>query len=775
MLRSGRILFALCFSLAPYLVQAFDFWGQGCSGDPLLHINWNPKAEIQIPSMEIGKLNVVQTLKVPAGVRTPSPMQLLSISSTFSHRSSDLLNMVPPALRKVSTKLPAIYRETKVLDLAIYSDIYNHPAEFKDPVPAQVEMDGEKIQGEVRFRGGLRRTSCAVKPLEVDLKQTKGTSFAGASSFDLVTHCAGTGRDPNFEQNQKVLAEYFWYRAAQELLPYSFNVRLARIVYLNQAGQKIVSGYGILRESKKSLAKRYGLEKYAKNESGHIERNQSRNNYNPLLVSLFLGLSQQGDYDFTNRKNMMALRSPQGTQYIPYDFDFSSVLGGIPGSFASQRRSPAEDILNIVLQLQIHLQGAGLLDSYDMAWGQKFFDQAMASLELLRSGLPGVQKILDEIPLWPVTRQRIEIRLSNFGNTSRYLVDKFVTWNRFSDCYVNVNWQSETALNLFNRSILDGNDSYSFMNLMASSFRNRAGWYQFGNTLSNFDSTFIHKNLEPLRKTIASSEGLKLLSALEVDSLKYAVNIVSWLAMIEGLALSRTQNASEFIQIVSDHFTEPTESLKAYREQIIIQQLGFFRKLNPTMAEYNRLKRRARSITTVDKIIDEGLKQVATAADFITLFDPAFENPTPEYLALLENKMLSQLDLFFKFGPTARESLALSLFYNRISVSAVIREAALKRSTKPADREYLLQTAVEIPSQALLQLIADLRLRYPPQAVASVIQAAVPAIPAVPAGQKPAPTATGAIPAVTAAAPVDVHAANLDDLIRENIFPIKKK
>jgi len=106
----------------------------------------------------------------------------------------------------------------------------------------------------LRTRGHLRLEICDFPPLRVNFKktQTRGTLFEKQDKVKLVVHCESSIR---FEQ--ALVREYLAYRILNLLTPYSFNVRLLRVTWVDSDGERESKlRFAFLMEHKARLAKR---------------------------------------------------------------------------------------------------------------------------------------------------------------------------------------------------------------------------------------------------------------------------------------------------------------------------------------------------------------------------------------------------------------------------------------------------------------------------------------------------------------------------------------
>jgi hypothetical protein len=117
----------------------------------------------------------------------------------------------------------------------------------------------EAFDIELRTRGHyrLQPTTCEFPPLRVNFKrsQVEGTVFAGQNKIKLVTHC----QDNRDEYEQYVLQEYLVYRMFALLTDNSFQVRLARVTYVDTEGERDrITKYAFFIEDNDAMAERNG-------------------------------------------------------------------------------------------------------------------------------------------------------------------------------------------------------------------------------------------------------------------------------------------------------------------------------------------------------------------------------------------------------------------------------------------------------------------------------------------------------------------------------------
>ena len=189
------------------------------------------------------------------------------------------------------------------------------PADGGAPVTIPVTLS---TRGHFR----LRSSTCSFAPLRVsfDSGGTKGTPFARQRALKLTTHCQSGSRE--FEQN--VLREYLAYRVFNRITDRSFRVRLARVSYVEQRDtSKVVTAPAFFVESDRDLARRLGA-RVIEARGGRFE------DFEPAqtdLLSVFQYMIGNTDFSIWALHNIRVLATPAGYLPVPYDFDWSGVVG----------------------------------------------------------------------------------------------------------------------------------------------------------------------------------------------------------------------------------------------------------------------------------------------------------------------------------------------------------------------------------------------------------------------------------------------------------------
>jgi hypothetical protein len=177
----------------------------------------------------------------------------------------------------------------------------------------------------LRTRGNfrLRSDACRFPPLRLNFRNrdTRGTIMEGQDRIKLVTFCRN--RD-DYEQN--ILREYLAYRIHNIVTDESYQVRLARITYVDTEGRDDpVERWGFVIEADEDMAARLGGVIWEPEEDvvnpGRIPTPTA------VSVGLFQYLIGNTDYSIYGGHNMRLVDSAErGILAVPFDFDWSGLV-----------------------------------------------------------------------------------------------------------------------------------------------------------------------------------------------------------------------------------------------------------------------------------------------------------------------------------------------------------------------------------------------------------------------------------------------------------------
>lgn len=182
----------------------------------------------------------------------------------------------------------------------------------------------EKIKGQLHARGIFRKRSenCNFPPLLIKISKNNSdlTQFQGIKKVKLVTHCQNNSKYYEIS----VLREYLAYKLYNLLTPYSFNVKLARIYYIDEYECDTIVKFGFFIEPDLLLAQRV---KGKIIEQKNIHPN-STNKELTVLMSFFQYLIGNTDWSIKALHNIILVEAFPGSPpiAIPFDFDFSGFV-----------------------------------------------------------------------------------------------------------------------------------------------------------------------------------------------------------------------------------------------------------------------------------------------------------------------------------------------------------------------------------------------------------------------------------------------------------------
>ena len=181
----------------------------------------------------------------------------------------------------------------------------------------------QKWDIKVSLRGKFRRTKCEnLPPLRLDFKK-KSLETAGLAEYDdmkLVTQCMNNKR----EAKQLLAKEYLAYKIYNQISDESYRVQFLKINYIDSKTGKKTKHFGFLIEDTAQLRARIDAEKVSKiyslpKEAFHTNQVKT--------VAVFQYLIGNSDWSINISKNVKMLKQGDLNILIPYDFDFSGLVG----------------------------------------------------------------------------------------------------------------------------------------------------------------------------------------------------------------------------------------------------------------------------------------------------------------------------------------------------------------------------------------------------------------------------------------------------------------
>ncbi len=234
----------------------------------------------------------------------------------------------------------ALFASSDLLELTIEAPlkaVFKERDQASSYHPGFLIVEGEagsdvRLDVQVKTRGKFRLNprNCNFPPLRVNFKkkQVEGTVFAGQDKLKLVTHC----QDKREEYEQNLILEHLVYRTYNLITDLSYQVRLARITYVDTEGDRDpITKYAFFIEDEDDMASRNGWEVLRVPMVSPLDYEQDQLN----LTEVFQFLIGNTDWAaFTAAPdetecchNMTVVGNQAGPVYpVPYDFDWTGLV-----------------------------------------------------------------------------------------------------------------------------------------------------------------------------------------------------------------------------------------------------------------------------------------------------------------------------------------------------------------------------------------------------------------------------------------------------------------
>jgi hypothetical protein len=228
---------------------------------------------------------------------------------------------------------PPLFASTEPIALSLVADFEAIRSDRHDPAeerPALVvlgaDASGDTVEAQLRARGDFRRDPgiCALPPLRLNLKkkQADGTAFEGQDKLKIVVPC----RPALDAYEQYVLTEYTIYRMYRLITEASFQVRLARVTFVDTSGQdEPFTRWAFFIEDDDALAARLGGEKLDIPEGKHV-RVSYLDARQATLAAVFQYMIGNTDWADDAVHNVELVQAHGAIRVVPYDFDFSGLV-----------------------------------------------------------------------------------------------------------------------------------------------------------------------------------------------------------------------------------------------------------------------------------------------------------------------------------------------------------------------------------------------------------------------------------------------------------------
>ncbi len=178
-------------------------------------------------------------------------------------------------------------------------------------------------QVDMSLRGRFRRQRCQeMPPLAIDFSK-KALAKVGLAPYDdlkLVTYCM----DNDQAAREALIREYITYKLYNQLTEMSFRVQLVKMTIKDTRTGKKTTQMAFLIEDTAQVRARIG----AKKMEGIRVRNKIQFEPHALrMTTLFQYMIGNQDWGLTISKNVKYLMRADQVIVVPYDFDFSTLVG----------------------------------------------------------------------------------------------------------------------------------------------------------------------------------------------------------------------------------------------------------------------------------------------------------------------------------------------------------------------------------------------------------------------------------------------------------------
>lgn len=198
--------------------------------------------------------------------------------------------------------------------------------------------EAEEMPVRIRVRGAYRKdpATCNFPPIHIKFDKDsipKGSVFKGQRKTKIVTHC---------QKESSILKEYYVYKMYNLFTELSFQVRLAKITYIDVKGKHPKeTKFAFFIESTKHMAERNGGKELSEDlllEPQEVDREQL------TLTAVFQFMVANKDYTIKRRKNIKIITNQEvgGKPIaIPYDYDWSGIINA---SYLNRGKKPLSPI-----------------------------------------------------------------------------------------------------------------------------------------------------------------------------------------------------------------------------------------------------------------------------------------------------------------------------------------------------------------------------------------------------------------------------------------------
>ena len=222
---------------------------------------------------------------------------------------------------------PRIFTAFSPLELTVHAPIRQLRRDRQEDTPWRVATIAYKGDaGEVtvpvrlRTRGIWRKKNCDIPPLLMNFAKdsVKGTLFAKLDRLRLSLHCRDTD-----DYEQYVLQEYNLYRVQRLLTPLSFEVRLARVTYVDaEKKDTIAQRWAFVQEQDEPFASRVAASLVTTEGAGPSDLDP----YESAFAGVFQYFVGNSDFSIRALHNIVLLYRDEKYVPVPRDFDWSGAV-----------------------------------------------------------------------------------------------------------------------------------------------------------------------------------------------------------------------------------------------------------------------------------------------------------------------------------------------------------------------------------------------------------------------------------------------------------------
>jgi hypothetical protein len=176
----------------------------------------------------------------------------------------------------------------------------------------------------LKTRGEFRKNYCSIPPFWLNIKRADlpHAELDAVTKMKVVTHCKNSDKYSDY-----LLKEYLAYKIYNIISPYSFRVRLIRMIYIDTGREnKRTENWAFAIEPEELMEERL--------DAAFIENDRlamaTVNSGIMDQLAMFQYMIGNSDYSVTGRHNLKILNlyssGPVGNIPVPYDFDYTGIV-----------------------------------------------------------------------------------------------------------------------------------------------------------------------------------------------------------------------------------------------------------------------------------------------------------------------------------------------------------------------------------------------------------------------------------------------------------------